>query len=78
MAIQSKSTLNLESLIQPEQAAEVLGISPGTLQVWRSTGRYNLPYVKVGGRVMYRPADVQAFIENRLYIHTNNKIGGAA
>ncbi len=76
MAIQSKSILNLESLIQPEQAAEVLGISPGTLQVWRSTGRYNLPYVKVGGRVMYRPADVQAFIENRLHIHTGDVAQG--
>ncbi len=73
MANQTKS---IHNLIQPEQAAEVLGISPGTLQVWRSTGRYNLPYVKVGGRVMYRPEDVQAFIESRLHNHTGDVAQG--
>jgi len=30
------------------QAAEVLGAKKTTLAVWRSTGRYNLPFVKVG------------------------------
>ncbi|MBT2988020.1 MAG: helix-turn-helix domain-containing protein [Candidatus Thiodiazotropha sp. (ex Ctena orbiculata)] len=60
----------LHPLIPPTKTAETLGVSPGTLQVWRSTGRYNLPFVKVGGRVMYRPDDVQAFIERRTMEHT--------
>ncbi|MCG7869730.1 MAG: helix-turn-helix domain-containing protein [Candidatus Thiodiazotropha taylori] len=60
----------LQSLISPDQAAQILGISPGTLQVWRSTGRYNLRFTKVGGRVMYRPEDLQAFIERRTMDHT--------
>jgi predicted site-specific integrase-resolvase len=67
---QTTGEIQLQTLIPPDQAAQTLGISPGTLQVWRSTGRYNLPFVKVGGRVMYRPQDVQAFIERRTIDHT--------
>jgi excisionase family DNA binding protein len=57
-------------LVAPEYAASVLGVSPGTLQVWRSTGRYSLPFVKVGGKVKYRLEDLQAFIERRTQQHT--------
>lgn len=52
-------------LLTPETAAKYLGIKPETLAVWRSTGRYNLPFVKVGRWVRYREEDVLAFIESR-------------
>ncbi len=60
----------LEKLLTPQEAAHILGISAGTLEVWRSTGRYDLRYIKVGRRVMYRTQDVQAFIDNRSMSHT--------
>lgn len=60
----------LEKLLTPQEAAAILGISPGTLEVWRSTGRYDLRYIKVGRRVMYRVQDVEAFIQNRSMTHT--------
>lgn len=60
----------IKNLLDPQKTAEILGIAEGTLTVWRSTGRYDLPFVKVGNRVMYRPEDVQAFIENRTRRHT--------
>lgn len=60
-AMQSKFT----PLLDPEQVAEALGVSPKTLNVWRCTGRYNLPFVKVGTRVRYRASDVEAFLERR-------------
>jgi len=47
-------------------AAEILGVSPGTLSVWRSTGRYNLPFVKIGRKVRYRRADLLAWLERRV------------
>ncbi len=78
MTRQTKSILNLDSLIDPDQTSDILGISPGTLQVWRSTGRYNLPYVKVGGRVMYRQVDVKTFIEKRMHNHTGDIAQGGA
>ena len=54
------------ALLNAEQVSEILGISVGTLAVWRTTKRYNLPYVKVGRYIRYRMEDVQAFIESRL------------
>lgn len=64
------ANLGLPRLLTPEQAANTLGVSPGTLQIWRTTGRYNLPFVKVGGRVKYRAEDLQAFVERRTMSHT--------
>lgn len=50
-------------MLTREQAAEYLGVKPGTLEVWASTQRYGLPYVKVGRCVRYRRADLDRFIE---------------
>ena len=39
---------------------------PATLAVWRSTNRKRLAYVKVGGQVRYRRADLDQFISDGL------------
>jgi len=54
------------NLMTPEQVAEYLGVSAETLNVWRCTKRYNLPYVKAGRLVRYRSEDVQAFVASRI------------
>ncbi|MGO7965080.1 helix-turn-helix transcriptional regulator [Rhizobium ruizarguesonis] len=49
-------------LVPPKVTAEILGISPETLRWWRHKRR-SLPWVVVGGRrVMYRKADIEAFV----------------
>lgn len=53
------------SLLNRKQAAEFLGISVGTLEVWAATKRYNLPYIKVGRLAKYRLSDLEQFIESR-------------
>lgn len=53
-------------LVDEKEAAQILDTSPGTLSVWRSTGRYNLPFVKVGRSVRYRRSDLLAWIEARV------------
>ncbi len=58
-------------LLTPQHAALLLGIAPDTLAVWRSTGRYDLPFVKVGRKVMYHREDIQSFIEQRTRTHTD-------
>lgn len=63
-------THRLVKLLTPQEAAEILGISIGTLEVWRSTKRYSLNFIKVGRRVMYRHQDIQAFIDQRAVFHT--------
>ena len=52
-------------LVDEKEAARILDISPGTLAVWRSTGRYNLRFLKVGRNVRYRRADLEAWLEKR-------------
>ncbi|MFM5787670.1 helix-turn-helix domain-containing protein [Aeromonas veronii] len=51
-------------------AAEVLDVKVTTLAVWRSTGRYNLPYLKVGRLVKYRISDLAEFLVRRTAHHT--------
>ena len=45
-----------------KEAAEILGCTPKTLEVWRCTGRVKVPFCKVGRRVVYRRADLEAFL----------------
>jgi len=52
-------------LLSNTDAANFLGITPGTLEVWRCTKRYDLPFYKVGGKVRYNIEDLLAFLESR-------------
>lgn len=61
----SQIVARTRELLDEKQAADYLTVSPGTLAVWRSTGRYNLPFVKVGRRVRYRIADLDAWLDAR-------------
>ena len=60
------TTLQNLDLLTPVQAAEVLGVSAGTLAVWRCTKRYALPYVKVGRLVRYGREALADFIASRI------------
>lgn len=55
--------------VDDKQAATALGIKASTLSVWRSTGRYNLPYMKVGRLVRYRLSDLAEFLARRTSEH---------
>lgn len=50
------------------EAAQRLNIRPQTLACWASTRRYDLPFIKVGRRVMYRLADIERFITDNLIV----------
>jgi hypothetical protein len=54
----------LPKLLSPGEVAAILGCEIQSLSVWRSTQRYDLPWIKIGSRVMYKYEDVTAFIEN--------------
>jgi len=49
--------------LTPDEAADLIGVKPGTLAVWRATKRYSLPYLKIGTRVYYARRDVEAFLD---------------
>lgn len=56
-------------LLDEAAAGAMLGVSPGTLSVWRSTGRYSLPFLKVGRKVRYRVSDLNAWLEKRMHLN---------
>jgi excisionase family DNA binding protein len=49
-------------LMTRNEAAAYLGITPHTLAVWKSIGRYELPVIKVGRLVKYRRTDLDQFL----------------
>ena len=51
-----------KTMLDPVQAAAHLRIKAGTLATWRSTGRYGIPYSKVGKSVRYSMEDLDAFL----------------
>lgn len=60
------------SLLTLQEAADYLGISRGTLYVWRSTGKYDIPYILMGSLVKYSVEDLDNFVlENKFYPRIN-------
>ena len=52
----------LAPLLSSADVAELLDVSERTLEFWRYA-RKGPAYLKVGKRVRYRPADVEAYLE---------------
>jgi len=51
----------MEALLNCEQAAELLGISPWTVRKWLSTNK--LRYVRLGRRVLIEPGEIRRIID---------------
>ena len=58
-------SLVLNPLLTETEAAELLGIKPQTLSVWRCNKRYALPFIRVGRLVRYRRSACELFLEER-------------
>ena len=63
-------TTLLSDLLTDDQVHQLTGIKPKTLANWRGQGK-GPRFVKVGHRIRYRPEDIQAFIESRVYTSTS-------
>lgn len=57
--------LNTSYLYSRDEAADYLGLKSQTLDVWASTKRYNLKYIKVGRLAKYRKEDLDDFLARR-------------
>lgn len=55
----------VRDLLDEKAAAEFLTVEPGTLSVWRSTGRYSIPFLKIGHLVRYQRSDLVKWLESR-------------
>lgn len=61
----TQDTAPCANMLDTAAAAVILNVTTDTLAVWRSTKRYNLPYVKIGSKVRYREADLIKWLESR-------------
>ena len=64
MEIQARPTIVNQRLTSSE-AARFLGVTEGTLRVWRCVHRHAVPYIKVGHKVQYEERDLVTWLESR-------------
>ena len=51
-----------DPMLSNRQAAEYIGITPHTLEMWRCNKRFLIPYIKLGGMVRYRLSSLDKFL----------------
>lgn len=66
----SATITGMERLIDSEQLATILGLSPRTVDTWRSTGE-GPDYIRVGGQVRYHPSDIEDWFATERVIQGN-------
>ena len=67
MATQTaQPTFNDDALTDTNGAAQYLKIPSKTLQKWRSTGYANIPYIRIGRKIRYRPSDLKAYVDRHV------------
>jgi excisionase family DNA binding protein len=64
------TTINFTSpqnadLLNNDQAAAYIGVTPRTLEVWRCTKRHPISFIKVGRLVKYRKSALDAFLDQQ-------------
>ena len=52
-------------LLNNDQSAAYIGVTPRTLEVWRCTKRHQIPYIKVGRLVKYRKSALDIFLDQQ-------------
>ncbi len=60
-----------DPLLTPTETSNYIGVTEKTLAVWRCTGRYAIPFIKVGRLVKYRKSALDAFLDSRTH---NSKV----
>ena len=65
-------------LCNHQAAADHLTIPANTLQHWRTTGAQQIPFIKVGRRVMYRVSDLDKWFDQRTFSHTGEYQAGGS
>lgn len=63
----SETTFNT-SLMDQKAAAVYLGTTVASLNTWRATGKYKIPYVRWGHNIRYRKEDLDNWIVSHLSV----------
>jgi excisionase family DNA binding protein len=59
------AVLTRPALLDEKQAAEYLNVSTQTLSNWRCTGRYKLPFIRIGRAIRYRLDHLEKWLASR-------------
>lgn len=65
------SQSRVEPIFDTRAAAPLIGVTPGTLQVWRCQGK-GPRFIKSGSRVVYRLRDINAYLDSRIRKSTSD------
>ena len=55
-----------DKLLSNDEAAEYLGIKPNTLTIWRTTKRFEIPYIQIGRKIKYKKSDLDKFLNKNI------------
>ncbi len=61
----SSVVVSPSGLMTREQAAEYLDLKAQTFACWAVSGKYNLPFIRVGNSVRYRKSSLDKWLESR-------------
>lgn len=64
---------SLSVVLTTEEAAEMLRLTPRALIGWRRSGRYSLPFIKIGNLVRYAREDITAWLAERRVVPLSPK-----
>jgi excisionase family DNA binding protein len=73
MSLPSEMSLPAERLLTEKEVSAVLNVKLSCLRRWRFENR-ELPFVRVGRLVRYRPADVKQFVSYNIQKLSNTKM----
>ena len=65
----SQTTSPIIELLTDQQVSRISGVTPKTLANWRCKG-VGPVFCKVGHHIRYRPEDVNAFLNSRVFCST--------
>ena len=65
-------------LLLPEEAADLIRVDVETLSNWRSSGKYGLPFIKIGRLIRYERAKLIAWYREFEKVAGNVRVGGEA
>lgn len=54
-----------EKLLSQSEIANYLGTTVPTLNTWRATRKYDIPYIKFGNNIKYRLSDVNSWLDKQ-------------
>ena len=55
-----------DKLLSNEEAADYLGIKTNTLTIWRTTKRFEIPYIQIGRKIKYKKSDLDKFLNENI------------